>query len=131
MFKKLVLIAAVLIALLATASPVLAARGTYYVDQKYTGTEAGTMAQPYNTFDEAIAAAQANPDGGYIYQGTAGTTTGWTFVTFVPYVGTPPGGASLSRTALLLLLGLICLLLVAAGWFLMRRSQNHNLPSRA
>ena len=61
MFKKLVLIAVVLIALLATASPALAASGTYYVDTAYTGTEVGTAAQPFNTLNEAIAAAQANP----------------------------------------------------------------------
>jgi hypothetical protein len=128
MFKKLVLIAVVLTALLATATPAFAARGTYYVDTNYTGTEMGTMAQPYKTFDKAIATAQANPDGGYIYTGTAGSNN-WKYLTFIPGVNSPIGGASLSRTALLVLLGLASLILVATGWFLRRRS--HNLPNRA
>ena len=126
MFKKLVLIAVVLTALLATASPVFAQAGTYYVDTAYTGTEAGTTTQPFNTLDEAIAAAQANPYGGYIY---TKTDTTWKYYGFIETVNPPDTGASLSSTALLILLGLASLVLVAAGWILMRRSRVH--PSQA
>jgi len=128
MLKKLVLIAVVLTALLATATPAFAARGTYYVWKGYTGTEAGTTAQPYKTFDAAIAAAQANPDGGYIYEKTSADGA-YHYVMVIAGVNSPIGGASLSRTALLVLLGLASLILVATGWFLRRRS--NNLPSRA
>jgi hypothetical protein len=128
MFKKLVPIAVVLIALLVTAGPVSAAAGTYYVDTAYTGTEAGTMTQPYNTIIEATAAAQANPDGGYIYTGTASTNT-WTYWGYIRGVNPPHTGSPISGTALFVLLGLASLILVAAGWFLMRRASTQ--PSRA
>jgi LPXTG-motif cell wall-anchored protein len=123
MFKKLVLIAVVLTALLATASPALA-QGTYYVNTAYTGTELGTMAQPFNTIEEAIAAAQANPYGGYIYNWTGNT---WRYYGYIQTVNPPYSGASLSHTALFVLLGLASLILVAAGWFLRRRARA--LPS--
>ena len=127
MFKKLILIAVVLTALLATAGPAFAASGTYYVDTAYTGTtEVGTMAQPFKTLDKAIAAAQANPLGGFIY--TKGANGTWTYYGFIQTVNPPPTGASLSRTALFVLLGLASLILVGAGWFLTRRTRT--LPSR-
>jgi hypothetical protein len=126
MIKKFVLIAVVLTALLATASPVLAQSGTYYVDTAYTGTEVGTSTQPFNTLNEAVAAAQANRYGGYIYTGTVGGT--WTYYGFIRGVNPPYTGAPLSGTALFVLLGLASLILVAVGWFLMRRSRT--LPSR-
>jgi len=130
MFKKLVLIAVLMTALLATASPALAFQygnsGMYYVDTAYTGTEMGTQTQPFNTVNEAIAAAQSNPYGGYIYTMTSG---GWAYYQFIPGVYPPYTGGSLSGTALFILLGLASLLLVATGWFLMRRSRT--LPSGA
>ncbi len=122
MFKKLVLIVVVLSALLVTASPALALSGTYYVDTAYTGTEVGTKAQPFKTLDKAVAAAQANPYGGYIYTGTANTNN-WKPYGFIQTVNPPGTGASISRTALFVLLGLASLILVAAGWFMMRRSR--------
>ena len=126
MFKKLALIAVVLTALLATASPVFAQSGTYYVDTAYTGTEVGTMTQPFKTLDKAVAAAQANPYGGYIY---TGTTNAWTYYGYIRGVNPPGTGASMSSTALYVVLGLASLFLLAAGWFLMRRART--LPSRA
>lgn len=127
MFKKLVLITVVLSALLATASPALAAAGTYYVDTAYAGTEVGTATQPFKTLDKAIAAAQANIGGGYIYTGT--NPSNYTYWGFIKGVNPPPSGAPLSTTALFLLLGIASLILVAVGWFLMRRSRT--LPSRS
>lgn len=120
MFKKMVLIAVVLTALLVTASSALAASGTYYVDTAYTGTEVGTITQPFKTLDKAIAAAQANPYGGYIY---TKAPTGWKYYGFIQTVNPPNTGASISRTALFVLLGLASLILVAAGLFMMRRSR--------
>jgi hypothetical protein len=129
MFKKLVLIAVVLTALLATASPAFAASGTYYVDTNYTGTEVGTTkAQPFNTVNEAIAAAQANPGGGYIYTGTANTEN-WTYYAYYPPINPPNTGAPLSAAALFVLLGVASLILLVTGWFLMRRSRT--LPNHA
>ena len=128
MFKKLVLIAVVLTALLATATPAFAQSGTYYVDTAYTGTtETGTMTQPFKTLDKAIAAAQANPYGGYIRIRAANGT--WTRYGYIDTVNPPGTGTPISSTALFVLLGLASLILVAAGWFLMRRSRT--LPSRA
>ncbi len=128
MFKKLVLIAVVLTALMVTASPAFAARGTYYVWKDYPGTtEIGTQTEPFKTFDKAIAAAQANPDGGYIYN--KGADGRYVYVTFIQGVNPPGSGAPLSTTALFALLVLASLLLVAIGWFLMRRSRT--LPSLA
>lgn len=120
MFKKLVLIAVILTALLVTASPALAASGTYYVDTTYTGTEMGTAAQPYKTLEKAVAAAQANPYGGYVYTRVNGV---WKRYGFIETVNPPDTGTPISRTALFALLGLASLLLLTAGWFMMRRSR--------
>ena len=127
MFKKLVLIAVVLTALLATATPAFAQSGTYYVDTAYTGTtETGTMTQPFKTLDKAVAAAQANPNGGYVFTKVNGVYKRYGFIETV----NPPGtGTPISRSALFALLGLASLILLAAGWFLTRRSRT--LPSRA
>jgi hypothetical protein len=126
MFKKLVLIVVVLTALLAIASPAFAASGTYYVDTAYSGTEVGTTTtQPFKSIDKAVAAAQTNPYGGYIYTKTNGA---WKYYGFIESVNPPGTGAPLSSTALFILVGLASLILVAAGWFLMRRARA--LPNR-
>lgn len=128
MFKKLVLIAVVLTALLVTATPAFAQSGSYYVDTAYTGTtELGTTTQPFKTLDKAIAAAQANPYGGNVY--IKRTNGGWMRYGYIDSVNPPGTGAPLSSTALFVLLGLASLILVAVGWYLMRRSRT--LPSRA
>jgi hypothetical protein len=125
MFKKLVLIAVLLTALLVTASPALALSGNYYVDTAYTGTEVGTAAQPFKTLDKAVAAAQANPNGGFVFTKVNGVYQRYGFI---ETVNPPNTGNSISRTALFALLGLASLILLAAGWFMMRRSRT--LPSR-
>lgn len=131
MFKKFVLFAVLLTALLAMASPALALQygnpGMYYVDTAYTGTEMGTQTQPFNTLNEAVAAAQSNPYGGYIY--TKDPTGAWTYYGFIQAVYPPYTGASLSGPVVFVLLGLASLIMVATGWFLRRRSRT--LPSRA
>jgi hypothetical protein len=123
MFKKLVLIAVVLTALLATAGPAFASGvpATYYVNTAYTGTEVGTMSQPFNTTEEAVAKAQSQPYGAYIYTYSANGT--WVYYAYIASVNPPYSGASISRTAQFALLGLASLILMAAGWFLMRRTR--------
>lgn len=120
MYKKFVLIAVVLSALLATAGPALALSGTYYVDTAYTGTEVGTASQPFKTLEKAIAAAQANPSGGYIYTRVNGV---WRRYGFIETVNPPGTGSPISRNALFALLGLASVILLAAGWFMTRRTQ--------
>ena len=129
MFKKLVLIAVVLTALLSTASKAVAAGvpETYYVNTTYMGTEVGTQSQPFNTIDEAVAKAQSQPYGAYIY--TYGANGAWVYYGFIQGVNPPDSGASISRAAVFVLLGLASFILVVAGWFLMRRARA--LPSRS
>jgi len=68
MLKRSVLLFVVLIALLASAGPVLAlqAPAVYYVDTAYVGSEDGTQEKPYNTVVEADDRARNQPGGGVI-----------------------------------------------------------------
>ena len=128
MLKKLVLIATVLSALLAFTSPALAqgVPTTYYVDTAYTGTEVGTQAQPFNTVAEAVAAAQAQPYGGYIYTRTNNT---WAYFGFIAPVYPPDTGSPLSGPALFALLALLSIGLILGGWYLLRRSRARANPA--
>ncbi len=131
MLKKLVLIAVVLIALLAYASPALAqgAPGQYYVDTAYTGgDETGTPAKPYSSLDKAVSAAQNNPYGGYIYTKNA-TTGAWVYYGYVASVVPPDTGMPISGPALFALLAVASLGLIAGGWFLLRRSRTLAHPA--
>ena len=124
MLKRFVLIVAVLAALSAFTSPALAHQGvptTYYVDTAYTGTEVGTPAQPFNTLDEAVAASQAQPYGGYIY--TKISAGAWAYYGYVAPVYPGDTGRSLSGPALIALLAVLSLILVLAGGLLLRRSR--------
>ncbi len=134
MLKKLVLIAVVLTALLATTTLAFAATNLCdppptpgqtrnfkilcYFDTSYTGTtEMGTRDQPFKTEASAIAEARAHTSGGYVIDKQTGVSK--------PYEHPITGinGASISRTAIFALLGLASLILVAVGWFLMRRAR--------
>jgi len=125
MIKKLVLLVVIMAAMMASAVPALALQTatTIYVDTAYTGTESGTQAQPFNTQAEAIAFAQAQPYGGNIY--TKQTDGSYIFTMYVAPVYPPNTGTPLSSTALAVLLGIVSLILVLAGWFLLRRSRDH------
>lgn len=123
MFKKMVLIVVVMAALLAFASPAKAhgAAITLYVDKAYTGIELGTPTQPFNTIDEAVAMAQAQPYGGDIW--TMGPDGLWWFYGWIAPINPPITGSNLSGPALFAVLVGISILLIAGGWFLMRRSR--------
>jgi len=129
MLKKLLLLVAVLATFLATASPAFAQTGapaTYYVDTAYTGTQVGTdPAQPYNTLDQAVAAAQAYPNGGPIYTKQNGT---YVYYGYIAPVGVPPTGMALSGPALFALLAVASLVLILGGWLLLRRSRTLARP---
>ena len=128
MLRKLVLLVAVLATFLATASPAFAQQGaptTYYVDTAYTGTETGTPSQPFNTVEEAVAAAQAQPYGGYIYVRQNGA---WVYYGYIAPVGAPDSGMALSGPALFALLAVASLVLILGGWFLLRRSRTLASP---
>ena len=131
MFKKLVLIAVVLTALFTLASPVFAQSGqpgTYYVfPGSGDNTEDGTEAHPFKTFTKAIDAARHNPYGGVIcFKAT--NDAPYDCRETVKTTNPPHSGASISRTALFVILGFASLILVVVGWFLRRRSRT--LPSQ-
>ena len=134
MFKKLVLIAVVLTALLATTTLAFAATNLCdppptpgqtrnykilcWFDTSYTGTtEMGTKDQPFKTFEQAKAQAQSHTYGGVVIdKQTLARST-------YEHTVTGSNGASISRTAMFALLGLASLILVTVGWFLMRRGR--------
>ena len=140
MLKKLVLIVAVLIVLLATTTSAFAQtdkcdppptpgqtrnfRILCYFDTSpnIVTTEMGTRDQPFKTEARAIAEARAHIYGGYVINKQTGAST--------PYDHTITGsnGAPISRTGMFALLGLASLTLVAVGWSLRRRARN--LPRR-
>lgn len=139
MFKKFLLIAVVLTALLAIATPAFAATTfcdppptqgqprtlpiTCYVDASDKDTtQMGTKDQPFTDINRAIAEARAHDYGGYVFNIQTGVSQ------YYQHVITPGSGDSISRTALFVLLGLASLILVTAGWFLRRRT--HTLPSQ-
>lgn len=134
MFKKLALIAVVLTALLVTAPPAFAETNfcdppptqgqtrTFailcYFDTSYTGTtEMGTKDQPFKDHAKAKAQAEAHTYGGTVVDKQTGVGK------YYQHVITSGSGASISRTARFVLLGLASLVLVAVGWFLMRRAR--------
>jgi hypothetical protein len=123
MFKRLVLLFVVMAALMFSAGPARALQtaAVIYVDTAYTGTETGSQTQPFNTQAEAIAYAQSQPYGGNIY--TKQATGAYTFTMYVAPVYPPDSGTALSGSALLALLAVLSLILVLAGWFLLRRSR--------
>lgn len=124
MLRRSVLILVVLTALLVSASPALAqipgAPATYYVDTAYTGTETGSQSQPFNTINEAVAAAQAQPYGGYIF---TKQNSSWVYYGYIDSVYGPGTGTALSGPALFALLAVVSLVLVLGGWLLLKRSR--------
>jgi|WetSurMetagenome_2_1015567.scaffolds.fasta_scaffold327693_2 hypothetical protein len=132
MLKKLVLTVVVLAALLVYAVPAQAQSGvptTYYVNTSYTGTtEAGTPSQPFKTLEAAVAAGQAQPYGAYIYTWNA-TTSAWVYYGFIAPVNNGGTGSPIAGPVLFGLLALLCVGLIAGGWFLLRRSRTGALPA--
>lgn len=132
MFKNLVLIAVLLTALFAMSSPVfaLAGPGTYYVVLDTTDpVQNGTIDHPFKTVKQAIDAARRDPNGGVVCFKATKNDANYDCSDPIPTINPPKSGASISRTALFVLLGIASLILVATGWFLKRRART--LPSRA
>ena len=89
--------------------------------QPIPAPKSGSQAQPFNTQAEAIAYAQSQPYGGNIY--TKQTDGSYIFTMYVAPVYPPDTGTPLSSTALVVLLGIVSLILVLGGWFLLQRSR--------
>jgi hypothetical protein len=127
----LVLTVLVLAALLVYAVPAQAqgVPTTYYVNTAYTGTtETGSQTQPFKTLAAAVAAGQAQPYGAYIYTWDA-TNSKWVYYGFIAPVNNGGTGSPIAGPVLFGLLGLLCVGLIAGGWFLMRRSRTGALPA--
>lgn len=123
MLKKSVLLFVILVALLANAGPGLAYQApvVLYVDTAYTGTENGTQSEPYNSEAEADAVAQTKPGGGVIMVKDANGV--YQYDHFVNPVRPGQTGIPLAGPVLYLLLAVLSLILITAGWMLKRRSQ--------
>lgn len=129
MLRRSILLLVVLAALMVSATPALAHQYpiTLYVDTAYTGPEYGTELEPYNSLEEAVAEAQAQPYGAYIWiKQTDGT---WWYYGYIATVNPPITGLALTGPALIALLAAVCLLLVLGGWFLLRRSRAQRIPA--
>jgi len=128
MFKKLVPIVVILAALSIIAGPVfaLASPGTYYVvldTQEATNLQNGTIDHPFKTVKQAIDAARRDPSGGIVCFKATKNDANYDCSEAIPTINPPRSGASISRTVLFVLLGFSSLILVFAGWFLMRRAR--------
>ena len=129
MFKKLVLIVVVLTALFALTNPVFAidTPGTYYVvldTQEPTNLQNGSEAHPFKTVRQAIAEAQHNPNGGVVCLKATQSDANWDCSDEpIPTTNPPGSGTSISGPAMFVLLGFASLILMAIGWFMMRRAR--------
>lgn len=124
MIKKLVLIV-ILAAMFSFGVSAARAAGVpvpIYVDTGYTGTEDGTQAHPYNTLQEGIAFAQAQPGGGWVYVKQADGS--WKLDRYVSPVVSGATGIPLAQATLYALLGALTLVLLLAGWLLQRRARH-------
>ncbi len=122
MIKRLVLIASLAVMVVIGVSTARAAVPVQvYVDTSYTGTEDGTQAHPYNTRQEGVAFAQAQPGGGWVYLKQADGTWGTPF--YVSPVVSGATGVPLPEATLYALLGALSLGLLLSGWLLRRRAR--------
>ena len=91
-----------------------------YVDPNYVGSEEGTKDKPYNSLGEAEAYAQSGDDGGLVY--TKQADGSWLFVKYVRPCHCGCHGISLPDVTLYVLLAVLAVLLMLAGWRLSRRA---------
>ena len=94
----------------------------YYVnpERQPSGNEDGTQSNPYNTIEEGKAYAQSLANGGYIF--VRNQTTGQWERSYIPGTESGGTGAGLPNVTLYLLLGVLALILILAGWKLLQRS---------
>jgi hypothetical protein len=123
-----------------TATPLPTSLGGpvyFYVDISYTGPEVGSADQPFNTIEEAIAAAQTQLYGGYIF--TRQSKNGWVFYEYVAttipidtgggptstptptQIPSPVGTNSLPPSLLYFLLAVIVVFAMSIVWFFTRK----------
>ncbi len=122
MIKRLVLIAILAVTFVIGVNTAYAAVPVnVYVDTGNTGTEDGTQAHPYNTPQEGIAFAQAQPGGGWVYFKQANGS--WGTPIYVGPVVSGATGVPLPTATLYALLGVLSLGLLLAGWLLLRRAR--------
>jgi hypothetical protein len=121
--KMFVLIALLAVAFIANVHPAIAQGGPddIYVDpSRADGNEDGTQTFPYNSVDEGKAYAQSLPNGGYVYVKDA--KNNW-IKTYVPPVVSGSTGTPIPNFTLYVLLGVLALVLILAGWYFLRRSR--------
>lgn len=127
MLKRSVLLFVALIALLVSVGPAqaLQAPAVYYVDTAYVGSEDGTQEKPYNTVAEADDRARNQTNGAVIMVKKNGT---YVYDHFVSPVKPGPTGIPLAGPVLYVLLAVLSLLLILAGWLFARRARRlqHN-----
>jgi hypothetical protein len=123
MSKKIAYFVLMLSLLLIGAKPALAdgPPDSVYVDTDYAGNEEGNESKPYNTKEEGRLYLQSLPDGGDLY--VKDTDGNWQWVEYV--AATTPGGTGdrLPLTTLYLLLAVVTVAALFAGWYFLRKSQ--------
>jgi hypothetical protein len=107
----------------------LAGPVTFYVVLDTTDTvQNGTIDHPFKTVKQGIDAARRDPNGGIVCFKASKNDANYDCSDPIPSINPPRDGASISRPALYVLLGISSLILVAIGWFVRRRART--LPSR-
>jgi hypothetical protein len=111
-------------AALADDPPACPAPPCVYVDPYRTpgGNENGQPTAMYDTLNEGKAYAQAQTDTGGAYVISKNPDGTWT-TDYVDSASLGAGGLSIPKMTLYLLLAVIALSLILAGWFLQRRSR--------
>lgn len=93
-----------------------------YVDTSRPGAnEDGSQTNPYNTEKEGKAYAQSQTGGGWVYVKNTATGT-WT-KTYIPPVKSAPTGEPIPSFVLYTILGILAILLILAGQYLLKKSR--------
>lgn len=123
MIRRFFLILAMLVAFLGNARPAYASAFPIpvYVDTSYTGSEDGTINHPYNTVQEGRSFLQSQAGGGWLYVKKADGT--WSDPERVWPIVSGATGTPLTDTALYIILTILALGLLLAGWKFQHRGR--------
>lgn len=124
--KKIIYYFLMMSLILVGAKPALAdgPPDSVYVDTTYAGNEEGSEGKPYNTEEEGRLYLQSLPDGGDLYVKDADGN--WQWAEYVA-AATPGGtGDRLPPTTLYLLLAVVTVATLFAGWYFLKRHQQVN-----